>query len=52
MNETKNEKQYFVHNGVKIIITEHFTEDGKCFGDIIKDAISRDARTTTTELKN
>lgn len=52
MNETKNKKQYFVHKGVKIIITEHFNENGKCYGDIIKDAISRDARTDTTEQKN
>lgn len=49
MEEDKNKKQYFVHKGVKIIITEHFNKDGKCFEDIIKDAIIRDARTVARE---
>ena len=45
MNETENTKQYFVHKGVKIVITEHFNEIGKSLEDIIKDAIIRDALT-------
>lgn len=49
MEEDKNNKQYFVHKGLKIIITEHFNESGKSFEDIIKDAIIRDARTTVNE---
>lgn len=49
MEEDKNNRQYFVHNGVKIIITEHFNENGKSFEDIIKDAIIRDSRTSATE---
>lgn len=45
MNEQKNTKQYFVHNGLKIIITEHFNEDGKSLEDVIKEAIIRDSKT-------
>ena len=44
MNEQKNNKQYFVHNGVKIIITEHFNENGKSIEDVIKDAVIREAQ--------
>ncbi len=49
MEDDKNNSQYFVHKGLKIIITEHFSENGKSFEDIIKDAIIRDARTVARE---
>lgn len=44
MNEQKNNKQYFIHNGVKIIITEHFNDNGKSIEDVIKDAVLREAQ--------
>lgn len=49
MNENTNTKQYFIHNSVKIIVTEHFNNNGKSFEDIIKDAIVRDAKTVTND---
>lgn len=49
MSEQKNDKQYFIHNGTKIVISEHFNENGKSLEEVIKDAVSRDARTITTK---
>lgn len=47
MTENKKSKQYFIHKGVKIIITEHFSENGKDFKNVIKEAIIRDVRAVT-----
>lgn len=49
MSEQKNDKQYFIHNGTKIVITEHFNEHGKSLEDVIKDAVSREAKSTTAK---
>lgn len=49
MGEEKNNEQYFEYKGTKIIITEHFNENGKSFEEVIKDAISREARRISTE---
>lgn len=47
MNEDKNDnRQYFEHKNVRIIINEHFNESGKNYQEIIKDAIIRNANTT------
>lgn len=45
----QNNKQYFIHNGTKIIISEHFNEHGKSLEDVIKDAISREAKSISTK---
>lgn len=49
MSEQKSEKQYFIHNGTKIVITEHFNEHSKSLEEVIKDAVSREAKSTTTK---
>lgn len=46
MSEYKNNKQCFIHNGTRIIISEHFNEHGKSLEEIIKDAVSREAKST------
>lgn len=45
----QNNKQYFIHNGTKIVISEHFNEHGKSLEDVIKDAINREAKSTSTK---
>ncbi len=45
----QNNKQYFIHNGTKIVISEHFNEHGKSLEDVIKDAVSREAKSTSTK---
>ena len=47
MSEQKEDRQYFVHNGVKIVITEHFNEQGKKIEEIIKGAIEREVKLAT-----
>ena len=37
----KEEKKYFIHNKTRIIITEHFNENGKPFMEIVEKAIER-----------
>ena len=49
MKKQKNAKQYFIHNGTKIIIEEHFNEHGKSLGDIIKESLSREAKSIATK---
>ena len=39
--EEKEEKKYFIHNKTRIIITEHFNENGKPLEEIIENAIKR-----------
>ena len=34
-------KEYFIHNKTRIIITEHFNENGKCFMELVENAIER-----------
>ena len=36
-------KEYFIHNKTRIIITEHFNENGKCFMELVGNAIERNA---------
>ena len=48
MNEHNN-KQYFIHNRTKIIISEHFNKHGKSLEDVIKDAVSREAKSASTK---
>lgn len=35
----QKEKKYFIHNKTRIIITEHFNENGKPLSEIIEDAV-------------
>ena len=49
MNEQKKDKQYFAHNGVKIIITEHFSTHGKKLEEITKEAIDREVKLITSK---
>ena len=39
-------KKYFTYNNVRIIISEHFKNDGKSIKEVIKDAICRETRLT------
>ena len=39
------EKKYFIHNKTRIIITEHFNENGKPLEEIIEEAIKRNGNT-------
>ena len=40
--ETKEkEKEIFIHNKTKIIINEHFNENGKSFMELVGNAIER-----------
>ena len=44
--ETKQnvkEKEYFIHNKTRIIIKEHFNENGKPFMELVENAIERNA---------
>ena len=36
-------KEYFIHNKTRIIIAEHFNENGKCFMELVGNAIERNA---------
>lgn len=38
----------FEHGNVRIIIREHFNNEGKLFGDIISEAVIRQAKHTET----
>ena len=38
----------FEHGNVRIIIREHFNNEGKMFGDIISEAVIRQAKHTET----
>ncbi len=49
MSKQKDDKQYFIHNGTKIIITEHFNKHGQSLEEIIKDAVNREAKSTVTK---
>ena len=40
----KEEKKYFIHNKTRIIITEHFNENGKPLVEVIEDAIKRSCK--------
>ena len=42
--EEKEEKKYFIHNKTRIIITEHFNENGKPLSEVIEDAIKRSCK--------
>lgn len=46
--EEKEEKKYFIHNKTRIIITEHFNENGKPFAEVIEDAIKRNSKIERT----
>ena len=39
-------KDVFEHGNVRIIISEHFSDKGKSFENIIEDSIVREAKTT------
>ena len=39
---------YFEHGNVRIIIREHFNNEGRMFGDIISEAVIRQAKYTGT----
>ena len=41
--QNDTEKEYFIHNKTRIIITEHFNENGKPFMELVGNAIERNA---------
>lgn len=43
-------EKYFLHNGVRIKISEHFKENGKPITDIIKEAVRRDSNSLRKNL--
>ena len=43
LETTEKEKEYFIHNKTRIIITEHFNENGKSFMELVGNAIERNA---------
>lgn len=40
----ETDRNYFVHGNVRIIINEHFADDGKSLENIIEESIVRHAR--------
>ena len=41
--------EYYCCGNTKIKITEHFSEDGKCMGELLEDLIIREAKKSTKD---
>ena len=42
--EEQERKEYFEHGNIRIIINEHFNDEGKNYEDLIEESIIRQAR--------
>ena len=49
---TETEKEYFIHNKTRIIITEHFNEKGKPFMELVGNAIERNTAVDSHTIKD
>jgi len=49
MTDKKQDKEYFLHNNTRIIITEHFQNKGKTITEIIKEAVAKEAKLTPSQ---
>ena len=50
-NGCKEKKDYFEYGNVKIIISEHFSENGNTMQKIVEDAVLRDGRFRTGNVQ-
>lgn len=51
LESERKKKDYFEYGNVKIIISEHFSENGNTMQKIVEDAVLRDGRFRTENVQ-